>query len=63
MGRGSACHQSIRNNPARPIADIFVLTGDIGDRGWGQEREGRGERPQWPKEGEEGRNGGGRPER
>ena len=48
------------NNPARTIANIFVLTGNIGDQGREQEREGRGERPQGPKGGgEERREGGG----
>ena len=46
----------MRNNPARPISNIFVLTGDIGGRGRGQEHEGRGERSQWPAVGGEGQN-------
>ena len=62
MGHGPAHHQTKRNNPARPIANIFILTGNIGGRGRGQEREGRGERPQGPVGGGEGRNRGGRPE-
>ena len=32
----------MRDYPTRTIADIFVLTGDIGGRGRGQECEGRG---------------------
>ena len=32
----------MRNNPACPIADIFVLTGDIGGRGWGAGARGEG---------------------
>ena len=38
----------MRNNTARPISDIFVLTGDIGGWGRGKERKGWGERPQGP---------------
>ena len=47
-------------SPARPIADTFVLTGDIGGRGRGQEREERGEQPQGLEGGgeEQGRGGG-----
>ena len=48
----------MRDNPACPIADIFVLTGDIGGRGRGQERKGRGERPKWPGGGVEERRSG-----
>ena len=61
-GSGPAHHRPMRKNPAFPIAYIFVLTGDIGGRGRGQEREGRGERPQGTTGGGEGRNRGGRPE-
>ena len=50
------------NNPARPISDIFVLTGNIGSRGRGKEREGRGERPQGPAGGGWEKNRGGRTE-
>ena len=42
----------------RPIADVSVPTGDIGGRGRGQERWGRGKRPQGPEGGGE-RGGGG----
>ena len=59
MGRGPARQEPTRNNPARPIADIFVLTGNIGGRGRGQERE----RPEVSAEGVEGRNRGGGTER
>ena len=45
-------HQPTRNNSARPIANIFAPTGEIGGRGRGGEgREGRGERPQGPEGG------------
>ena len=47
-GRRSARHQPTRNNPARPIANIFVPTGHIRGRGRGKEREGWGERPEGP---------------
>ena len=60
-GRGPARQQPTHNYPSRPIADIFLLTGNIGGRGRGQEREGRGERLQGPEGGrEEQRTGGGR---
>ena len=62
-GRGSARHQPTCNNLARPIADIFVPTGDIGDRGQGKEREGRGKHLQGPAEGGGERNSVGRTER
>ena len=32
----------MRDNPARPMAKIFVPAGNIGGRGWGQERGGGG---------------------
>ena len=57
-GREPARHRPMRNNPAHPIADIFILTGDIGGRGWGQKRKGRGEWPQGPVGGGEGQNRG-----
>ena len=61
MGRVPTHQQPTRNYPARRIADIFVLTGDIGGRGQGQECEGRGERPQGTEGGgEERKRGGGR---
>ena len=53
MGRGTARQRPTRDNPDRPIADIFVPTGDIGGRGRGQERVGRGEQPQGPEGGGE----------
>ena len=40
--RGPACIQPACLTPARPISDIFVLTGDIGGRGRGKGRVGRG---------------------
>ena len=46
----------MRNNPACPIANIFVLMGDIGIWGQGQERKGRSKRTQGPAEGVEGKN-------
>ena len=49
-GRGSSRQRPTRHNPARPIADIFVSTGDISSRGRGEERAGRGEQPQGPEE-------------
>ena len=60
MGRGPAHHRPTRENPARPIANIFVFTGDIGDRGRGQEHKGRSEQLQGTDGGgEEMRRGGG----
>ena len=53
----------MRDNPARPIANIFVLTGNIGGWDRGQEREGRGDRPQGPTVGGEEQNRGGSQER
>ena len=53
MGRGPARQQPTCNYPARPITNIFVLTGNISGRGRGQEQNGRGERPQGPKGGGE----------
>ena len=50
MGRGPARQRPTHDYPAFPIANIFVLTGDVGGQGRGQEREGRGERPQGPRE-------------
>ena len=50
----------MRNNPARPIADIFVPIGEIGGRGRGHGRMGEGERPQGHEGGGERRRGGGR---
>ena len=38
----------MRNNPAHPIDNIFVPSGDIGSRGRGKERKGRGEWLQGP---------------
>ena len=58
---GPTRQRPTRDYPSRSIADIFALTGNIGGRGRGQEREGRGERPQGPEGGgEERRRGGGR---
>ena len=50
---GPARHQPACHNPARPIADIFVPTGDIGGRGRGKGRAGRGNQPQGTKGGRE----------
>ena len=58
MGRGSARHQPTRNNPTCPIANIFVLTGNIGGQGRGEEREGQDKQPQGPMGGGVGRNRG-----
>ena len=63
MGRGPARQQPMCNYPARPITNIFVLTGNIGSRGRGQEQNGRGERPQGPEGGGEEQIRGGRRER
>ena len=52
---GSARHIPACSTPACLIADIFVLTGDIGGWGPGKGRAGRGERPQEPKRQQEGR--------
>ena len=41
-------HQPVHNNPARTIAKIFFPTGNIGGRGRGKGRKGRGKRPQGP---------------
>ena len=51
--RGPTSQQPTHNYPACLIAYIFVITGDIGGLGWGQEHEGRGERPQGPEGGAE----------
>ena len=48
----------MRKNPALPIANIFVLTVDIGGQGRRKEREGQGERIQGSDVGGEGRNRG-----
>ena len=56
MGRRSTRHQHTRNNPASTITDIFILMGDIGGRGQGKKREGKGEKPQGPVGGGEGNN-------
>ena len=45
-GRGPVRQRPTRDHPARPIADIFDLTGNIGGWGRGQERVGGGEWPQ-----------------
>ena len=58
-GRGPARQQPTHDYPSCPIADIFLLTGNIGGRGRGQEREGRGERLQGPEGGRKKRRGGG----
>ena len=49
MRRGSARHQPKCFTPARPIANIFILTGNFGGRGWGRGRAGRSRRTQEPK--------------
>ena len=66
-GRGPAHQQPTRDNPACPIADIFVPLGDIGGQGRGQGRVGggaSGRRATWEvggggagKAGSEGRSG------
>ena len=48
--RGPAQHQPACCTPAFPIADIFVLTGNIGGQGRGKGRVGRGKWIQEPKE-------------
>ena len=53
--RGPARQRPTGDNPARLIANIFIPSGNIGGRGWGQERVGGGERQQ----GHEGGGGGG----
>ena len=52
-GRNPARQQPTRNYPARPIANIFVHTGNIDSGCRGQEREGGGERLQGPEGGGE----------
>ena len=59
MGGGPARQRPTRNYPARPIANIFNLTGNIVGLVRGQEHEGRGERPQGPVGGGEERKRGG----
>ena len=46
--RGPARSRPACHNPARPIANIFVTTGDIGGLGRGRKSKGRRERPQEP---------------